>query len=125
MELLNTQRQDIKKVSYTVKHDDKEYILIDYFEGGKVIDTILRDKDGNNIEEPGLFEEISNYLDTEAWWSSVTILSLVMQMPCLLFTLGIKDTDSFLLMNWQDCIRLLLSQKKQIASTIIIKYQSF
>jgi hypothetical protein len=66
MELLNTQRQDIKKVSYTVKHDDKEYILIDYFEGGKVIDTILRDKDGNNIEEPGLFEEISNYLDTEA-----------------------------------------------------------
>jgi hypothetical protein len=63
MELLNRTEQDIKKVSYTVKHNNKEYILIDFFEGGKVIDTILRDKDGNNVEEPGIFEEMTNFLD--------------------------------------------------------------
>lgn len=69
MELLNTQRQDIKKVSYTVKHNNgamiKEYILIDFFEGGKVIDTILRDKDGNVIEDDALMEEITTFLDKE------------------------------------------------------------
>lgn len=50
---------------YTVLHEDKEYTLTDFFEEGKIVSSILRDKDGNNVEEPGLFEEICNFLDQE------------------------------------------------------------
>ena len=64
MELLNQTEQHIKKVSYTVKHNDKEYILIDFFEGADMVDTIIRDKDGNTVEDAILMEEITTFLDS-------------------------------------------------------------
>ena len=63
MELLDQTEQHIKKVSYTIKHNNKEYILIDFFDGGEMIDTILRDKDGNTIEDAALLEEFTTFLD--------------------------------------------------------------
>jgi hypothetical protein len=35
MELLDQTEQYLKKVSYTVKHNDKEYTLTDFFEHGE------------------------------------------------------------------------------------------
>ena len=63
MELLDQTEQHIKKVSYNIKHNNKEYTLIDFFEGRELIDTILRDKDGNTIEDAALLEEFTTFLD--------------------------------------------------------------
>ena len=75
MKLLHTTEQSIKKVTHTFSHNDKEYTLVDYyeggqlidgyFEGGKLIDTILRDKGGNTIEDAALLEEFITFLDND------------------------------------------------------------
>jgi hypothetical protein len=63
MELLNSQPG--KTMTYTVNHNDVEYFLTDYFgnNGYIVIDTILKDKFGNVIEDDALMEEITTFLD--------------------------------------------------------------
>lgn len=65
MQLLNTESVNVRRVSYTVLHNQKKYILTDFFEGANIVDTIIRDKDGNTVEEPGILEEITNFLDEE------------------------------------------------------------
>lgn len=65
MQLLSTESVNVRKVSYTVLHNQKEYILTDFFEGANIVDTIILDKDGNTVEEPGILEEITNFLDEE------------------------------------------------------------
>jgi hypothetical protein len=75
MKLLNTTEQSIKKVTHTFSHNDTEYTLVDYyeggqhvdgyFEGGKLIDTILRDKGGTTIEDAALLEEFITFLDND------------------------------------------------------------
>jgi hypothetical protein len=65
MEFLDQTEQFIKKVSYTIKHNNKVYILSDFFEGKEMIDTILRDKDGITINDAALLEEFTTFLDGE------------------------------------------------------------
>ena len=70
MELLDQTEQHIKKVSYIIKHDNKEYIRIDFFEGRELIDTILRDRDGITINDAALLEEFTTFLEGKVWWRS-------------------------------------------------------
>ena len=57
MEILNNPTN--KKVSYTVGHNDKKYKCTDHFEGAKIMDTIIRDKYGNTVEDAALMEIIN------------------------------------------------------------------
>ena len=63
MELLDQTEQHIKKVSYTIRHNNKEYILSDFFEGREMILTILSDRDGITINDAALLEEFTAFLD--------------------------------------------------------------
>jgi len=45
--------------TYEVEKDGQKYIYIDYLnDSGKVIDSILRDENGNNVDNMTLMEEI-------------------------------------------------------------------
>jgi len=61
---------DIDKVttkSYTIQKDDQTFRYVDYFnEDGKVIDSRLETVEGYAVEIPSLFEEIQEFVDTEA-----------------------------------------------------------
>lgn len=65
MELLSKQEvSNLTEVTYVLRDDVgvlyyKEYIN----DSGKVVDTELRDKDGNSIDDPSLFEDIQTFID--------------------------------------------------------------
>jgi hypothetical protein len=61
---------DIDKVttkSYTIQKDDQTFRYVDYFnEDGKIIDSRLETVEGYAVEIPALFEEVQEFIDTEA-----------------------------------------------------------
>jgi len=67
MKILAIDTDKIVTKSYTVQKDDQTYRYVDYFnEDGKIIDSRLETVEGYAVEVPALFEEIQEFIDTEA-----------------------------------------------------------
>jgi hypothetical protein len=67
MKLLAIDVDKVTTKSYTIQKDDQTFCYVDYFnEDGKVIDSRLETVDGYAVEIPALFEEIQEFVDTEA-----------------------------------------------------------
>jgi len=64
MELLNTTKSIVTEVTYTLKDDISAFYYKEWLDdSGKVVDCDLRDKDGNNIHDPILLEEVQQFID--------------------------------------------------------------
>jgi ribosome maturation factor RimP len=65
MKLLNVTEQNIHTITSTLENEGSRYICIEYIEsdGYKVIDIVIRDEQGNNIDDPIICEEITTFLD--------------------------------------------------------------
>ena len=81
MKIKNTVDEIIKTRTYTIEHlDHGTLVYVDYYnEKGKIIDSRLQTEDGFAIEDPILFEEVQEFIDTEgdveglSAWSSFWI----------------------------------------------------
>jgi hypothetical protein len=67
MKIKNIEDEIIKTRTYTIEHScEGTLTYIDYYnEKGKVIDSILRNEDGFDINDPVLFEDVQEFIDTE------------------------------------------------------------
>jgi len=64
MELLNKTESTVTEVSYTLQDDLGAFYYKEWLnDSGKVIDSILRDKDGYEIDDPNLLEEVQQFID--------------------------------------------------------------
>jgi hypothetical protein len=65
MKLLNKTEQNIRTVTSTLENEGSRYICIEYIEsdGYNVIDIVIRDEHGNNIDDPIICEKITTFLD--------------------------------------------------------------
>ena len=65
MKLLNVTEQNIRRISSTLENEGNRYICIEYIEsdGHNVIDIVIRDEQGNDIDDPLICEEITTFLD--------------------------------------------------------------
>jgi hypothetical protein len=64
MELLSSETQVVTTETHKVKYEGEEYTLIWYNKpnSNKIIDTVLRDKQGNNVDDPLILEEIERFV---------------------------------------------------------------
>ncbi len=54
----------VTEVTYTLADDISPFYYKEWLnDSGKVIDSILRDKDGYEIDDPALLEEVQNFVD--------------------------------------------------------------
>jgi len=64
MELLNKTESTVTEVTYTLQDDLSAFYYKEWLnDSGKVIDSILRDKDGYEIDDPILLEEVQQFID--------------------------------------------------------------
>ena len=64
MELLNKESV-VTEVTYTLADNTSLFYYKEWLnDSGKVIDFVLRDKDGYEIDDPALLEEVQNFVDT-------------------------------------------------------------
>jgi hypothetical protein len=64
MELLNKSESTVTEVVYTLQDDLSPLIYKEWIFDDKVFDFVLRDKDGYEIDDPALLEEVQNFVDT-------------------------------------------------------------
>ena len=65
MELLNKTENKVIEVIYIIQDETSAFLYKEWRkENGKVIDSILQDKDGNQIDSPSLIEQVENYLQS-------------------------------------------------------------
>jgi hypothetical protein len=63
MKLLNRITSTITTDTFEVEHEGKKITYIEYLnEKSRVIDQVLRDEDGNNIDDPTLLEEMESFV---------------------------------------------------------------
>jgi len=64
MELLNKTESTVTEVTYTLQDDLSAFYYKEWLDdSGKVIDSILRDKDGYEIDDSILLEEVQQFID--------------------------------------------------------------
>jgi hypothetical protein len=65
MKLISQQKEAVITETSIIELDSKQkVIVIDYFnEKGKIIDTVIRDEDGFELDNPILFENITEFLE--------------------------------------------------------------
>jgi len=65
MKLISQQKEAVITETSIIELDSKQkVIVIDYFnEKGKIIDTVIRDEDGFELDNPILFENIIEFLE--------------------------------------------------------------
>jgi hypothetical protein len=64
MELLDQTESVVTEVTYTLRDDVSTFYYKEWLnDSGHVIDSILRDTDGNEIDDPALLEETQNFVD--------------------------------------------------------------
>jgi len=64
MKLLDKIESVVTEVTYTLADDISPFYYKEWLnDSGKVIDSILRDKDGYKIDDPALLEEVQNFVD--------------------------------------------------------------
>ena len=64
MKLLNSTQSQVTVQEFTIEDETSVFIYKEIIEDGNVIDSILRDKDGFEIDDPALFDEACNFVDT-------------------------------------------------------------
>lgn len=64
MKLLNSTQSQVTVQEFTIEDETSVFIYKEIIEDGNVIDSILRDKDGFEIDDPALFDEVCNFVDT-------------------------------------------------------------
>ena len=66
MELLNrVEVATTTEVTYTLCDDVSTFYYKEWLnDGGEVVDFVIRDKDGNEIDDPDLLDEVLSFLDT-------------------------------------------------------------
>lgn len=65
MKLLSSTVTEVKEVCYTVEYDGIVYHYKELIDSkGRALDCVVRDKQGNYIDDPSIFEEIGDFIDT-------------------------------------------------------------
>jgi len=65
MELLNKQETIVTEVVFTLQDETGSFYYKEWLnEKGKVIDSMMIDKDGYQINDPVLLEEVESYLES-------------------------------------------------------------
>jgi hypothetical protein len=64
MKLLNSTQSQVTVQEFTIEDETSVFIYKEIIEDGHVIDSILRDKDGFEIDDPVLFDKVCNFVDT-------------------------------------------------------------
>jgi len=66
MELLNKIESTVTEVTYTFQDKTSVFYYKEWLDdSGKVIDCLMRDKDGSEIDDPLLFEEVQEFIDSQ------------------------------------------------------------
>lgn len=66
MELLNKTKSIVTEVTYTLQDKTSVFYYKEWLDdSGKVIDCLMRDKDGSEIDDPLLFEEVQEFIDSQ------------------------------------------------------------
>ena len=63
-ELLKHETQEVVEHTYIIQDGQGKIIYKEWMEGHKVIDFTLRDKDGYEIDDPELFDQVQEFVDT-------------------------------------------------------------
>jgi len=64
MKILNKISSTVTEVTYTLQDETSAFYYKEWLnEKGKVIDCLLRDKDGHEIDDPALYERVTNFVD--------------------------------------------------------------
>jgi len=64
MELLNKIESVVTEVTYTLQDNVSTFYYKEWLnDRGRVVDSILRDKDGLEIDDLNLLEEVQNFVD--------------------------------------------------------------
>jgi hypothetical protein len=65
MQLTSYVTETLKRITYTVFYENKQYILKEYYNAkNKIIDTTLQDSNGVEVSDPALLEKIQDFVDT-------------------------------------------------------------
>ena len=66
MELLDrVEIASVTEVTYTLQDDVSTFYYKEWLnDGGEVVDFVIRDKDGYEIDDPALLDEVLSFLDT-------------------------------------------------------------
>ena len=66
LNLLQKQESTVTEVIYTLQDDTGSFFYKEWLnESGKVIDSLMRDKDGYQIDDPALLEQVQEFLDEQ------------------------------------------------------------
>ena len=66
MKLLNKTESIVTEVTYTLQDKTSVFYYKEWLDdSGKVIDCLMRDKDGSEIDDPLLFEEVQEFIDSQ------------------------------------------------------------
>jgi hypothetical protein len=57
--------QEVVEHTYTLRDIQGKLIYKEWTNGGKVIDFTLRDKDGNEIDDANLLEQVQEFIDNQ------------------------------------------------------------
>lgn len=61
--ILSKSEAQIKTETYEVFCEGERYFYIDYIENDKIVDSVLRDENGADIDDPIIFEKIQEKID--------------------------------------------------------------
>lgn len=66
MQILERVESKVTEVTYTLQDNISAFYYKEWMnEKGKVIDSLLRDKDGNEIDDPILMEQVQELVDSQ------------------------------------------------------------
>jgi hypothetical protein len=57
--------QEVVEHTYTLQDEQGKLIYKEWTSGGKVIDFTLRDKNGNEIDDANLLEQVQEFIDNQ------------------------------------------------------------
>lgn len=64
MELLSKTESIVTEVTYTLQDEASSFTYKEWMDGrGKVIDCLMRDNDGFEIDDPALLERVQEFVD--------------------------------------------------------------
>ena len=66
LNLLSKEESTVTEVTYTFQDETGAFFYKEWLnDSGKVIDSLMRDKDGYQIDDPVLLEQVQEFLDEQ------------------------------------------------------------
>ena len=66
LEILERVESTVTEVTYTLQDETSAFYYKEWMnQKGKVIDSLLRDKDGHEIDDPELLEQVQELVDSQ------------------------------------------------------------